>query len=91
MPKSNNRKYTKLHCQHCAKLRQMISFMAVNTEPKEGQKPVVPIELRLFMEKMHSDTMVHLPRFYAAVCATCLKKTFYQGRHRGFALDVIPT
>lgn len=91
MPKSNNRKYTKLHCQKCAQKRQMLQFMAVNTEPKEGDKKVVPIELRKFMEAIKTETMIHLPRFYAAVCGTCYQKTFYQGRQRGFKLDVIPT
>lgn len=91
MPKSNNRKYSKLNCQHCGKQRRMLQFAAINTEQKDGEPNVYPFVLRNFMQVIHKEAPVRLPRFYAGTCECCHKVTFFEGQHNKSTLVVIPT
>jgi hypothetical protein len=68
----------------------MINFLAINTEQKDDKNNVYPFDIRKFLELIHSQQMVRLPKYYAATCGTCLQRTFYSGQNRGTKLEVIP-
>jgi hypothetical protein len=87
MPKSNNRKNLKLHCQKCAKPRKMLSFHAINLDDKEHK--TTPLVFREFIEKVKSDTMVKMPQYYFGICGQCLTETFYKAHQNGKSLDVV--
>jgi len=76
---------------NCAKLRNMNSFLAINTEQKDDKEKVYPFDLRKFLDLIESKTMVRLPRFYVGTCSVCFQQTYYQGQNRGTKLEVILT
>lgn len=93
MPKSKAPSKTKLHCQHCGKLRQPARFMAIDPEVKDekGNPTVLPFRIKRFIEVMEKKEMVKMPPFYCGVCSICFQPTYYVGRNRGNSLDVINT
>ncbi len=90
MPKSNNRKSTKIHCQHCAKLRLMNAFWAIDPKADDGKGTSLPFDLSKFLKIVRGDTMAKLPPFYAARCSECNQNTYYVGHNRKKTLEVLP-
>jgi len=92
MPKSNNRKNTKLHCQHCAKPRLMQSFWAIEPAAKvEGGKPLaIPFNYKKFKDLIQGKAMVKLPPFYAGICTVCNQTTYFVANNRKNTIRMIP-
>lgn len=71
----------------------MLSFLAIHIpEGEEADKATTfPFKLKKFMAQIRSQTMLRLPRFYAANCSVCFQATYYSARNRQTTLDVIAT